>query len=175
MRYSADERPHRSRDGVLGPIAFAEAPLSVGVHRLGPFELTVSADLRGSDASLEVALRSLTNEPLYVESLVVGARWRPHGAERELRFLRNGWQSWSRCGGELLDDAKGRFETARAELALSQAEQDALERRVRLMRPDSVVAQRNVRRTHASKAGDFQADDVHSGSTWIRWYYLLPF
>jgi alpha-galactosidase len=105
VRYSADVPPHRSGAGELAPIAFAEAPLAIGTHRLGPFEVTVSADLRGSDAAIDVALRSRASEPLYLESIVIGARWRPPAGERDLRFLRNGWQSWSFCGARELDSA----------------------------------------------------------------------
>ncbi|MBM4382169.1 MAG: alpha-galactosidase [Deltaproteobacteria bacterium] len=103
VRYSADVPPHRSGDGVLGAIAFAEAPLAVGTHRLGPFEISVSADLRGSDAAFDIALRSRASEPLYVESIVLGVRWRPPAAESGMRFLRNGWQSWSFSGARELD------------------------------------------------------------------------
>jgi alpha-galactosidase len=106
VRYSADAPPHRSDDGVLGPIAFAEAPLVPGTHRLGPFEISVSADLRGSAATFDVAIRSLASEPLYAEAIVLGVRWRPSADESDLRFLRNGWQSWSFCGARELD-AKG--------------------------------------------------------------------
>jgi alpha-galactosidase len=102
VRYSADVPPHRSPDGALGPIAFAEAALSPGTHRIGPFEVTVSADLRGEEAVVDVSLRSLADEPLHLESAVVGLRWRPPHGEGQLRFLRNGWQSWSGCSSEAL-------------------------------------------------------------------------
>jgi alpha-galactosidase len=102
VRYCADVPPHRSGDGVLGPIAFAEAPLSVGTHRIGPFEVSVAADLRGEEVALDVSLRSLADQPLHLEAIVLGARWRPPQGERDLRFLRNGWQSWSACVAEPL-------------------------------------------------------------------------
>ena len=105
VRYSADVPPHRSGDGTLGPIALAEAPLTPGTHRLGPFELTVSADLHGESAAFDIALRSLAGQPLYLEAIVVGVRWRPPQGEPELRFLRNGWQSWSGCTSQALDAA----------------------------------------------------------------------
>jgi alpha-galactosidase len=105
VRYSADVPPHRGGDGVIGPIAFAEAPLSPGTHRLGPFEVSVAADLRGDQAMFEVSLRSLVEQPLHLESVVLGVRWRPPQGERDLRFLRNGWQSWSACAARPLDAA----------------------------------------------------------------------
>jgi len=103
VRYSGDVLPHRSDDGTLGPIALAEAPLRAGAHRLGPLELNVSADLRGVEAAFEVSLRSRSEQPIYVESIVVGLRWRPLQGGGDLRFLRHGWQSWSACEGRSLD------------------------------------------------------------------------
>ncbi len=103
VRYCADVPPHRSGDGVIGPIAFAEAPLSVGTHRLGPLELSVAADLRGEEVVFDVSLHSLAGQPLHIESIVIGLRWHPPEGERDLRFLRNGWQSWSACTSQALD------------------------------------------------------------------------
>jgi alpha-galactosidase len=105
VRYSADVPPHRSGDGVIGPIAFAEAPLSPGTHRLGPFEVAIAADLRGEQAVFDVSLRSFAEQTLHLESIVLGVRWRPPENERDLRFLRNGWQSWSACTSQPLDAA----------------------------------------------------------------------
>ncbi|HEU4430692.1 MAG TPA: alpha-galactosidase, partial [Myxococcota bacterium] len=103
VRYSGDVPPHRSGDGVIGPIALAEAPLAIGTHRIGPFEIVVSADLRGEEAAFDVSLRSLAEQPIHVESIVVGLRWRPPQGGGDLRFLRHGWQSWSACEGRALD------------------------------------------------------------------------
>jgi alpha-galactosidase len=103
VRYSGDVPPHRSGDGVIGPIALAEAPLAAGAHRIGPFEIAVSADLRGDDAAFDVSLRSLASQPVHVESIIVGLRWRPPQGGGDLRFLRHGWQSWSACEGRALD------------------------------------------------------------------------
>ena len=103
IRYSTDLPPHRSGDGVIGPIAFVEAPLSAGKHRLGPFEVSVAADLSGEEVAFDVSLRSLADQSLHVEAIVVGVRWRWPQGERDLRFLRNGWQSWSACVARPLD------------------------------------------------------------------------
>jgi len=103
VRYSGDVPPHRSGDGAIGPIALAEAPLAIGTHRIGPFEIVVSADLRGEEAAFDVSLRSLAEQPIHVESIVVGLRWRPPQGAGDLRFLRHGWQSWSACEGRALD------------------------------------------------------------------------
>ncbi len=105
IRYSADVPPQRSGDGVLGPIAFAEAPLVPGTHRIGPFEVAVSVDLRGGDVAYDVSLRSIADQALHLESIVVGVRWCAPDGERGVRFLRNGWQSWSACSSEALSEA----------------------------------------------------------------------
>ncbi len=105
VRYSADVPPHRSGDGAIGPIAFAEAALSAGVQRVGPFELSVAADFAGESVAFDVTLRSLAAEPVHLEAIVLGVRWRPNAGTRELRFLRHGWQSWSACSNRSLDDA----------------------------------------------------------------------
>ncbi len=103
LRYSADVPPHRSGDGVLGPIAFAEAALTAGTQRIGPFEVSVAADLDGDRAVFDVSLRNRSEQPLYLESIVLGVRWRPPEGASGVRFLRHGWQSWSACGSRALD------------------------------------------------------------------------
>jgi alpha-galactosidase len=104
MRYAAEVPPQRSEEGVIGPIAFAEGPLSPGSQRLGPLELSVSLDAADDEATVGVLIRSLLNEPLHVEALVLGFRW--IGPEPEgITFLRHGWQSWSFSGGQPLDEA----------------------------------------------------------------------
>ncbi|MCP3985482.1 MAG: hypothetical protein GY723_13920 [bacterium] len=94
----------RSEHGVAGAIEWAEGRLAAGVQRLGPFELGVSADLAGEQAEFQLKVRNYADAPLHLESVVLGFRW--VGVETDaLRFLKNGWQSWSFTGGCELDPA----------------------------------------------------------------------
>lgn len=82
---------------------WAEGRLTAGVQRLGAFELGLSADLAGEHAELQVTVRNFAEVPLHLESVVLGFRWT--GADlHALRFLKNGWQSWSFSGGRALDE-----------------------------------------------------------------------
>lgn len=71
----------------------------------GDLSFRISTEHDGDDAArLRVTARSLAPAPLRVDALVVELRWQgaPAGS---LRFLKNGWQSWSRSAGLALDSA----------------------------------------------------------------------
>ncbi|MCP5058542.1 MAG: hypothetical protein GY937_17710 [bacterium] len=101
VRYAATS-PDRSDHGVAGAMEWAEGRLSAGVQRLGPFELGVSADLAGEEAEFQVTVRNYAETELHLESVVLGFRWAGVDAHA-VRFLKNGWQSWSYTGGGALD------------------------------------------------------------------------
>ncbi len=102
LRYSADSPPERNEQGVIGPIALAEGPLSPGTQRFGPFEIAVSLDAGDDTAAIDTVVRNLADAPLHIESLLVGFRWHDVD-ETAVRFLRHGWQSWSNSVGRELD------------------------------------------------------------------------
>ncbi len=103
VRY-AQGLPDRSEHGVAGPLEWAEGRLAAGAQHFGAFELGLAADLAGERAELQLSVRNLADVPLHLESVVLGFRW--SGADTHaLRFLKNGWQSWSFTGGRALDEA----------------------------------------------------------------------
>ncbi|MEE9606313.1 MAG: alpha-galactosidase [Myxococcota bacterium] len=81
----------------------AEDRLASGERRLGPLELTISMAPGGEVATLEARVRNASERELTLEGVVLGFRWRGHGI-RSLRFLKNGWQSWSFSGARELDE-----------------------------------------------------------------------
>jgi alpha-galactosidase len=73
-----------------------------GVQRVGPLAVEVSLESRGASAELVARVRNVSDAEVQLESIVVGLRWAvPEAAT--LRFLRNGWQSWSQTGPADLD------------------------------------------------------------------------
>src|SRR5262245_22727870 len=84
--------------------ALASAPFQTGAQRLAGIELRVQLDADGDAASFDLVASNPGPHPVFLESVVLGLRWkRPRGGP--LRFLRNGWQSWSATGAHDLDDA----------------------------------------------------------------------
>ena len=73
---------------------FSRDELRTGVRRVGRLE--VELDRAGQDdaATFELAIRNPGDEPVFVDSVVLGFRMTGHDPG-VLRFLRNGWQSWS--------------------------------------------------------------------------------
>lgn len=100
LRYSAEVPAQRSEPDPPAPLPFGEGPLAAGSQRFGPFELATALDAGDDVAHIDVSVRNRAEAPLYVESLVVGFRWRE--ARGDVRFLRHGWQSWSHTGGAAL-------------------------------------------------------------------------
>jgi len=81
-----------------------EGALRAGAQTLGPFATHLALDAGGDVARLDVGVENLAEAPVYLESVLLGFRWR--GPESEaVRFLRHGWQSWSFTGGQPLDEA----------------------------------------------------------------------
>jgi len=78
--------------------------LCEGSRRLSDLEVVLTRTDHGAAATLEVALVSHADAPVFVESLSLGLRWCGHAAASH-RFLRHGWQSWSFTGSRDLDDA----------------------------------------------------------------------
>lgn len=81
---------------------FGEARLAVGRMAVGPWRLTVAADVDGEIASYEVDVAHDADSPLQLDALVLGFRWEGIDAGH-VRFLRHGWQSWSTSEGRVLD------------------------------------------------------------------------
>ena len=83
---------------------FSRDELRTGVRRVGRLE--VELDRAGQDdaATFELAIRNPGDEPVFVDSVVLGFRMTGHDPG-VLRFLRNGWQSWSLTATKELDDA----------------------------------------------------------------------
>jgi alpha-galactosidase len=101
VRYAAAP-PERSEHGEAGPLTLAEGRLAAGRQRLGPFEVALAADHAGERAEWVATLRNADAEARYLESVVLGFRWQ--GADLSaLRYLKNGWQSWSFTGSRALD------------------------------------------------------------------------
>jgi alpha-galactosidase len=80
-----------------------EAPFAEGATRVEPFELSVSVEAGGAGARVDSSVRNLWDSPQRLESVVLGFRWTAPAAG-SLRFLKNGWQSWSSTGSLELDD-----------------------------------------------------------------------
>jgi alpha-galactosidase len=80
-----------------------EALFATGVTRLGSLELTLSMQALKEGARIEVGVRNVSQRPLLLNSVVVGLRWTAPG-DGALRFLKNGWQSWSLSGSQPLDE-----------------------------------------------------------------------
>jgi alpha-galactosidase len=85
-------------------LPLTSAAFTGGESRLGALSLEVSVTASGAVAGIETAVRNTGAEPLWVESVVLGFRWRGAGSGA-LRFFQNGWQSWSATGSRALDDA----------------------------------------------------------------------
>lgn len=70
----------------------------------GGLELEVATDGRTAGrARLATRVRNAGSQPQRLGSVVLGLVWRAPDA-RALRYLRNGWQSWSETGSRSLDD-----------------------------------------------------------------------
>jgi len=89
-------------DTVAG--AAAGAPLAAGVHGLAGVELRVDVVADGDAASFDLVVRNPGTQPVRLDAVVLGFRWRRTRAS-SLRFLQNGWQSWSATGARDLDAA----------------------------------------------------------------------
>jgi len=84
------------------PLA-AEQPFVAGAASFGALLLEVELESTGESARIDTRLRNASDRPVHVESVALGLRWTDHGV-RSLRFLRNGWQSWSYTGAQPLDE-----------------------------------------------------------------------
>ena len=84
-------------------------PLDSGARRVGPLELQLETRKRGALATIDWSVRNVSSEPVALESVFVGLCWpragQASGPGNGLRFLRNGWQSWSFTGMRDLDSA----------------------------------------------------------------------
>jgi alpha-galactosidase len=86
------------------PAVEASAPLRDGAHRLAGIELRVEVDADPGVAWFDLIASNPGPQPVFLDAVVLGFRWkRPRGGS--LRFLRNGWQSWSATGAQELGDA----------------------------------------------------------------------
>ncbi|MBW2418910.1 MAG: alpha-galactosidase [Deltaproteobacteria bacterium] len=88
----------------IGALQCAPDDLAPGTRRVGDFELDVAVLHHGWAATYELGLRSCAPVPRFVESVLLGFHWSGF-AGHGLRFLRNGWQSWSETGVRDLDPA----------------------------------------------------------------------
>ena len=82
---------------------FARDDFAPGTRALAGFEIDLAVERRGIGVELRPRLRNVFTRPLEVDSLIFGLRWSAPTAL--LRFLQNGWQSWSFTGVRDLDAA----------------------------------------------------------------------
>ncbi len=95
--------PDRSEHGVPLGLGWAEGRLVAGSQRLGPWRTGLSVDHEGERAELALRVTNDSMSTAHLESVVLGFRWLGADAS-SVRFLKNGWQSWSETSGRLLDD-----------------------------------------------------------------------
>ncbi|MDJ0869309.1 MAG: hypothetical protein QNK03_24610, partial [Myxococcota bacterium] len=99
VRYRASDA------GPAAPESCTEATLASGDALLGPVRARVEVESDGGDcATWRTRVQNAGAEPVRVEAVGLGFRWRGPDAGA-LRFLRQGFQSWSFAGGAALDDA----------------------------------------------------------------------
>ncbi len=83
--------------------ALREAPFAVGPTRLGALELSVAVQSDGPTAHLDTTLCNASEAGCFVQSVVLGFRFSGPPSQG-LRFLKNGWQSWSHTGSLPLEE-----------------------------------------------------------------------
>jgi 2-hydroxy-3-keto-5-methylthiopentenyl-1-phosphate phosphatase len=83
---------------------FAADSLDPGEHRVGPLQVELDRAHHGSAASFELEVRNQGKLPVFVESIVLGFRLTGL-SDGAVRFLRNGWQSWSLTTTKELDSS----------------------------------------------------------------------
>ncbi|MEB2346321.1 MAG: alpha-galactosidase [Deltaproteobacteria bacterium] len=95
----------RSREA--GREAFHELPLAAGELACGPLRVRLAVEGAGDCATWRARVRNAGPDPLAVDAIGMGFRWRAPGAAAApgWRLLRQGFQSWSFAGGVALDDA----------------------------------------------------------------------
>jgi len=89
--------PPRAHDGEI-----ARMPFQTGRSRHGALSLDVAWEPRGDVARARVHVRNEGARPVHLESALLALRW----SDCELpavRYLKNGWQSWSYTGSRPLD------------------------------------------------------------------------
>ncbi|MFP8874939.1 MAG: hypothetical protein VCB42_10570, partial [Myxococcota bacterium] len=69
---------------------------------VGPFRIEWDRVSQGTAALIESRVRNTSGAELVLESVIFGFRWRTSIPD-SLRFLQNGWQSWSYTGSRNLD------------------------------------------------------------------------
>jgi alpha-galactosidase len=84
--------------------ALEQRPFALGETRIGALALELAVETRGANAWLHLRARNAGASPVDLVGLAIGFRWRD-GAAGALRYLRNGWQSWSQTGSRELDEA----------------------------------------------------------------------
>ncbi len=82
---------------------FAADELLPGSRRVGPLEVDLERAHHGYAATFECRIRNPGRSPVFVTSIVLGFRMTGHDPG-PIRFLRNGWQSWSLTRTKVLDD-----------------------------------------------------------------------
>jgi alpha-galactosidase len=94
----ADERLEQTPFAATGR---SSEPIDV---RIGALRVTLAATSDGECATWSLRVQNDGREALRVESLGLGFAWRAPDLS-QLRFLRQGYQSWSYAAGAALDDA----------------------------------------------------------------------
>lgn len=70
----------------------------------GPFRIEWDRVFQGTAALIEGRVRNTSDAEVVLESVIFGFRWRT-SIPGSLRFLQNGWQSWSYTGSRNLDSS----------------------------------------------------------------------
>jgi alpha-galactosidase len=97
----------RPAAGAEESAALLEVPFGDAEVACGPLRIAMSVEARADRALWRLRLRNGGAEPLLVDAVGLGFRWRPPGGATAAgwRLLRQGFQSWSFAGGVALDDA----------------------------------------------------------------------
>ncbi len=103
IREATADSPGQSAGLLAASAALRSIPFAVGASRMGPVELSVAVQSDGRAAHLDTTLCNTSDGGCFVESAVLGFRWTGPSSPG-LRYLKNGWQSWSYTGSRALDD-----------------------------------------------------------------------
>ncbi len=91
-------------DAGAAVVHFAADELASGERRVGPLHVFLVRHEQNHSATLEIEIENPGDAPVFVESVALGFRMTGHD-EDDIRFLRNGWQSWSLTATKRLDEA----------------------------------------------------------------------
>lgn len=95
----------RAADPGAEEAALHEAAPGAGEVACGPLRIGLAVEAGPERATWHLRVRNAGPEPVSVDAVGLGFRWRAPGAATGWRLLRQGFQSWSFAGGVALDEA----------------------------------------------------------------------